>query len=141
MKKPAGNKAPTRDIGVGKVLYEENKTSTGKELFVVAGSSYDEIALLRLFECTEVNDLLIQKCYTLSRYLITSEAVQLSLPLYADISRIIAVPLPDVRAILEGQPERVIGRLYKQDINAIIAHLRSVSTIPRDTFNKYFDLN
>lgn len=125
---------------VGSILYDINKTSLKKELFTIIGRSYNEIAMVRLFEHAELNTTIAGKWYQLCNKLKSAKNNLLSLkPLYTDPSRLIIKDRYQLIHLLHRDPDRLAGYINKRDLENIVASVNTINTISADIKNKYFN--
>jgi len=127
---------------MGSVICDVSKTSLRQELFAVIGRSYNEIALVRIFEKGEISDMIAGKWYQLCHKIKSvNQSSVLLWPLFADLSHIIVKDQTPLMSILNSEPERQAGLVHKQDLDQIVLLIGKVNTLSRDIKNKYFANN
>lgn len=126
------NKVPL--VQSGDLLYETMQ----KVVFLIAGMSYDELALVRLLDADEAIGWVKPVLYKLHHDVtVTAGGNMTNKLVYADTSRLIIKEYAVIEKIILVHSERLSGSIHQEDLNAIKNRLLMISTISRDIKNKY----
>lgn len=129
---------PKISLHTGKVLCDINGITQQKEMYVVAGVSYDEVALVRLFGHNAMNEVLAKKCYRLSGRILLPKAIDdISLPLYADVTRLVHKAFLHLMPLLNSRSNGYTFRIPKEDLSQIILSIKGMNTISESVKSKY----
>jgi hypothetical protein len=130
-----------QNLSRGKMLCCQGEDEADKELYVVGGVSYDEVALVRLFEENNMDEVLVKKCYRLSsKLLLPSWLKDIEVPLYADVSRLVSKGIPALLGAVTQKKNNLFGRVSRKDMDCIITLISTAKTIPQSQKTKYLEL-
>ena len=121
----------------GDILRDINRISLKDEMYLVAGVSHCEAALVRLFEKEDMNDLLLRICFPFKCRLPFGEGNSNEV-LYADLSKIIFKDTAQLSSLLGRHPEKRLCTVSKPVINEVVKILGDMSTISNDIKSRFF---